>query len=741
MRRSAALALILAAAFALFFLTATTRAIGLGGRTAAGFDLARAFADDQVIGGSSHPVGSAENARVRDFLIQRMTTLGLAPRVQRARSQAARIYGKTLVITQTPVENVIGVLPGRDRTTPALALMAHYDSVPGSPGAADDAAGVVSILEVVRALKAQGVPARDVMVVITDGEEAGLMGARAFFGQDPEAAHVGFVINLESRGGGGRPAMFQTGLRNGEAMRLFDRVERGASANSALAFAYKAMPNDTDFTIALKKGLPGFNFAFVGRQFDYHSPSSTPAVLDQGSLRLMGEQALALARPLAFDAALPKAAPDLVYTDFFGRMVGYSPVVGWGLLAIAAALALLAAFTRARRERPALSWLGSGALATAALIASPAALLFIARAAIGAEPGWLTYRPILARFPQFEAAMLAAALAGLLIAGLAFANRARPAPRWIGAIGVGVLAAAAVQLAAPTVAFILAWPLLAAAAIAALTGGGTRRSPVLWILAGLVAVIDLAWIGGFFHALLEALDAAPLGALTAWLAGLALWPWLAPAEGGRAGGVAAAVVTLAIAAGLVAWLRWTDPYDLRHPRAVMPIEVQAVDGSLWRASLAPADGWTRRWLGPGSVVDIRIAGAPGPLVGEEVARGPPPALPLAWSASADGSMSFTGTADSAGYLYLDIAAVKAFSAVSLDGLPLDAKGVDAILLRRMGPPAGLDLAVKPGAGGSPKVRWAFWRAGATPALPPGLMAWDKAGDTVVAAEPDLPPHK
>nr|QQZ51290.1 hypothetical protein JKL49_09545 [Phenylobacterium glaciei] len=31
------------------------------------------------------------------------------------------------------VENLIGVLPGKDRKAPALALMAHYDSVPGSP--------------------------------------------------------------------------------------------------------------------------------------------------------------------------------------------------------------------------------------------------------------------------------------------------------------------------------------------------------------------------------------------------------------------------------------------------------------------------------------------------------------------------------------------------------------------------------------------------------------------------------
>jgi len=34
------------------------------------------------------------------------------------------------------------------------------------------------------------------------------------------------------------------------------------------------------------------NYAFIGRQFDYHSPSSTPEVLDQGALQHMGAEVL-----------------------------------------------------------------------------------------------------------------------------------------------------------------------------------------------------------------------------------------------------------------------------------------------------------------------------------------------------------------------------------------------------------------------------------------------------------------
>src|SRR4030095_13652037 len=71
-------------------------------------------------------------------------------------------------------------------------------------GPADAIMGVAASLEPVRAIKARGVPARDVMVLFTDGEEAGLLGANHFFRRDPLAKRVGLVFKLEARGGGGR---------------------------------------------------------------------------------------------------------------------------------------------------------------------------------------------------------------------------------------------------------------------------------------------------------------------------------------------------------------------------------------------------------------------------------------------------------------------------------------------------------------------------------------------------------
>ena len=157
---------------------------------------------------------------------------------------------------------------------------------------------------------------------------------------------------MEARGGGGRVFMFQTAPGNGGWIDLFRRTAAGPSSNSLAVFLYSLMPNDTDFTVTKAHGKPGLNYAFIGRQFDYHSPSSTPANLDRGSLQHMGEQVLSAARGAAFAAALPAEKPDAVYADIFGGpILAYPAWVGWIVLLAAAAMIAAAAW-KVRPEAP-----------------------------------------------------------------------------------------------------------------------------------------------------------------------------------------------------------------------------------------------------------------------------------------------------------------------------------------------------------------------------------------------------
>ncbi|KAK0341489.1 hypothetical protein LTR94_026158 [Friedmanniomyces endolithicus] len=347
--RLVVLALSLILAFGVAVLTTQTPSPRPASSAQTDFSAERAMADVRRIARAPHPVGSREHLVVQSYLVERMTSLGLAPLIQSgvlSPAAAQRVDGAELAL---PVANIVGVLPGADPALPAVALMAHYDSVPGSPAAADDASGVAAILEAVRAIKARGGAQRSLIVLLTDAEELNLDGARTFFSEHPLRDRIGAVVNLEARGGGGRAMMFETGPGNAETIDLYAETMRkadgGASSNALAVFVYRSMPNGTDFTIAANRGVAGVNLAFIGRPSQYHSPSSTPEALDQGSLQHMGSQALEVADALVRAEALPKATTNAVYADVFGLgVIRHQAATGWVLLLIAGLLTAVAAW-------------------------------------------------------------------------------------------------------------------------------------------------------------------------------------------------------------------------------------------------------------------------------------------------------------------------------------------------------------------------------------------------------------
>ncbi len=616
--------------------------------SSAAFATGRAMDDIKVIARAPHPVGSPENARVRDYLIGRMTALGLAPRVQRGQAveRIDREDGGALFYGGY-VENIVGVLPGKDPSKPALALMAHYDSVPNSPGAADDATGVAVALETIRALKAGGeAPERDIIVIMTDGEEAGLLGARVFFAEHPLRERIGLLINMEARGNGGRANMFQTGPGNGEIVAAFARDAYRPISNSLAVFLYENMPNDTDFSVSKEAGVNGLNFAFIGRQFDYHAPTATIANLDEGSVRHMGRQVLAATRTLGFAPTLPGKAPDAVYSQTFGDHILAYPAWGGWILWLATAALIGGAAWRARRAKG-LPWrdLGQGAAAALFLLLMTAVLLNLLRRYTGADFGFLEQRPLLAQWAVWEPAMALAVMgmtllvpsllargagraatavsavvfglgaslhggwdpvgAGLGVAAavmalLAFGRAADRAGAWLGALLTALVAALALQIFLPTVALIVAWPLALAAIGAAATRLGQRDSlPRIAILA-LLAAVGGGWLAVYFHGVAQGLDMPAILAMFAWLGGLLLWPLAARAEPGRTALLPAqALIGLGIVLTLYLAINST-PWTGRHPQATAVFHVQDRDtGKAWRVADTPElDRWSETALSP-----------------------------------------------------------------------------------------------------------------------------------------------
>jgi hypothetical protein len=805
MGRIIALIAALVCGFAIFYVQSVTPSPAPASVPADAFSADRAMVDVRAIGSVPHPLGSAANDRVRDYLIARMTALGLSPQVQ----HGAAFEVLTPEIGGGAVDNVIGVLPGRDRAVPALVIMAHHDSVPGSPGAADDTAGVASALEIVRAIKAKGTPLRDVMVAITDGEEVGLLGARVYF-DSPLAAHAGYVINMDTRGGGGRATMFETGDGNGQDIALYRRTAWRPDSNALTVFVYRRLPNDTDFTVAKQHGKVGLNYAFIGRQFDYHSPSSTPGALDEGALQHMGGQILPTAVALAF-GPLPGRAPDVVYGNLIGSVTpAYAAGFGWVILAAAAALIVLGA-VRGHRRRT-LSWadMVRGVGASLYGLAISAVLLDLVRHATGVGGGWLSYRPILARFPLFEVMMLTAAIAAVLataafaaggrsrlasaalalFAGLGafvfggfepvgpslgaaaalvgvatFGKPARLPGGWTGLLTVAMLVAVAVQVAAPTAAYVFAWPLLAGALAAALTGAGRSRGAPFLIVSSIIAALTLSWLGALFHALLQGLDIPMLAALPTWLALPVLWPLVLPDQPKgaplRRAHLLPSLAVLLVGLAVAVVLRFTSPWTPRHPNTVEPLfVVDPAAGRAWRASLVEPDAWSRAVLGAegGKPERISIPLSSHPIDAASAAGVPLPSPAVTMSAQPGGRLLVTARFNpGAAGLYFTLRSPDGIDQVAIDGKPAlfhpRGHGAKPFLLKAneqgvigWAAPEGFTLSFHAGDPEKVEIRTAeiydrWMSAKPLPPVPAADQMWDQAGATVVIGAPALPPAK
>ena len=319
-----------------------------------GFETDRALAHLQFIARAPHPLGSEHHRAVRDYIVREFNSLGLLIEVQEARVPLRRDGTGPRI----EVANVVARLPGTGgaSATRAVMLAAHYDSThtnsAASRGAGDDGAAVAALLEVARVLTSDR-PRNDVIFLITDGEERGLLGARAFVEEHPWFAHVGVVFNFEARGTSGPSLMFQTSPGNGWLVDQYALASPWPRTSSIGYEIYRLMPNDTDFTIFRNAGLEGLNFAFIGDYHNYHRAGDNIDNLDARSLRHHGVQALALARHfgnLHLDA--PHTTGDAIYFNVGNVVLRYPQ--RWSLpLAIVAAAACVMAVSRSLRRREA----------------------------------------------------------------------------------------------------------------------------------------------------------------------------------------------------------------------------------------------------------------------------------------------------------------------------------------------------------------------------------------------------
>jgi Peptidase family M28 len=165
--------------------------------------------------------------------------------------------------------NVFAELPATGEGGRLVVLGAHFDTVPGAPGAADDASGVALVLAAARYLSALERRDWTVVFVLFDEEEVGLIGSQAFaekllFEAVPlEGMHNFDMLSWDGDG--------DRGVELWAPAPELEDLYRGAAED--LDLPVESFP---DFLSSDHGAFVGNGFAAIGLGEEYHAQDTTP---------------------------------------------------------------------------------------------------------------------------------------------------------------------------------------------------------------------------------------------------------------------------------------------------------------------------------------------------------------------------------------------------------------------------------------------------------------------------------
>ena len=440
------------------------------------FSSERAFRHVREIANAPHPTGSTQHALVGDYLIRGISAIGLEPFIQQA-SMSSRLAADRYRVGT--VRN-IAVRKAGTASTKAMLFMAHYDSAADTPGAADNGAGVAALLEILRALQASAPLKNDLIVLFSDAEEQGLLGARLFLKEHPWAKDVGVAANFEARGASGPSMLFETGDRDAWLARDFARSAPHPYASSLVGALSRTARFQTDLNVFKQARIPSLNFAFAETWASYHGHLDRPDLLDGRSLQHHGSNGLALARYLGDLDLNDRHAGEPIYFNAAGTwMASYSS--GWvpvlGLAVVAAFLAVL--IVGIRRGRLSLWGVLLG------FVGSVAIVVVVAIATLGLmealEYATKSHRAVVGYSMYLYAiGILCFSCALTSLCYRALLTRTSVANLFMGASLTILLLAVVTSILAPGVSYVFVWPLAASLAVAPLVWNKSLEdAPVL----------------------------------------------------------------------------------------------------------------------------------------------------------------------------------------------------------------------------------------------------------------------
>jgi len=209
--------------------------------------------------------------------------------------------------------NVVGKIPGAggSQADTAVVIGAHFDHlgirrpIDGDSiynGADDDGSGVVAAVEIARALAQGPRPKRTVVIVLSTGEEIGVIGMK-YYAEHPVVPLSRTVADLQIEMiGRADPKM---GGRGEAWLTGFDRSTMGEILQAAkLAIRPDPRPaqdffSRSDNIVLAQRGVPAHTLSTFGLHADYHRPSDEADRIDYPHLAAVIHTAIGAARVLA----------------------------------------------------------------------------------------------------------------------------------------------------------------------------------------------------------------------------------------------------------------------------------------------------------------------------------------------------------------------------------------------------------------------------------------------------------
>ncbi|KAH8723569.1 endoplasmic reticulum metallopeptidase 1 [Phaeosphaeriaceae sp. PMI808] len=291
-----------------------------------GVNLTQAWDDLKHITRKFHPYNSHENDHVRDFLLSRVKDIIKSKdlgsnQVEILDDNVANVTfsdanttvyfeGTNIIIAirgsddDEPFHSPQSSPPGqRRRNNGGVLVNAHYDSVSSGYGATDDGVGIVTVLQLLSHFtEPQNWPKRTIILLLNNGEEDFLNGAKAFM-RNPISQIPHTFVNLEGAGAGGRATLFRS--TDTEVTRYYKGSSHPfGTVVSADGFKKGLIRSETDYAVFYGElGLRGVDIAFMEPRARYHTVEDSTRETSINSVWHMLSAALATTSGLASDTS------------------------------------------------------------------------------------------------------------------------------------------------------------------------------------------------------------------------------------------------------------------------------------------------------------------------------------------------------------------------------------------------------------------------------------------------------